>query len=166
MTSEISSQTAKTSEWLDIFGPQIKFLTEPQNGKEAYSVILSVVGPGVIVPLHSHEDRETMIMMSGQADAYLDGEWTSLSAGDHIDIGSQLPHAWRNVSDEPAEIMLVTTTNIERFFREIGRQSLDVAGPPTPEELGKLFEASDRYGYWVGSPEDNAKIGLDLRMPV
>ncbi|WP_442193707.1 cupin domain-containing protein [Rhizobium leguminosarum] len=160
------NEQSSTLEWLDVFGPQIKFLTADQDGKDDYVLIMSIVGPGVIVPLHSHEDRETMVMISGDADAYVDGEWISLSKGDHIDIGSQVPHAWRNVSNAPAEILLVTTANIERFFREIGRKPLSISGPPTPDELGKLFEASDRYGYWMGSPEENAKIGLNLQPPV
>jgi hypothetical protein len=106
-----------------------------------------------------------MIVLSGEAEAYANGEWITLSQGGHIDIGSYVPHAWRNVSTVPAEILVVTTKKIERFFREIGRNPSSVVGPPAPEELAKLFETSARYGYWVGSPEENAAIGLSLQMP-
>jgi hypothetical protein len=48
------------------------------------------------------------------------------------------------------------------FFHEVtkpfdpGRS----ATPPTPKEIQELLRATEGYGYWMGSPEENAAIGL------
>jgi hypothetical protein len=61
-------------------------------------------------------------------------------------------------------MVLVTTSKLCSFFEEVTKP-VDrdrAATPPTPEEIQKLFETAARYGYWMGSPEENAAIGLSL----
>jgi len=48
------------ADWLDVFGPRIKTLSKEQDGSaNGYAVFLGIIPAGVVVPLHSHEDRET-----------------------------------------------------------------------------------------------------------
>jgi hypothetical protein len=48
------------------------------------------------------------------------------------------------------------------FFRELTKpfDPGQPASPPTREEIQEIFEVAARYGYWMGSPEENAAIGL------
>ena len=72
-------------------------------------------------------------------------------------------HAWRNVSDIPASMLFVVPMRLARFFRELARPLATVKpGAPTPEEIQRFLELTHAYGYWVGSPEDNAAVGCRL----
>jgi quercetin dioxygenase-like cupin family protein len=58
----------------------------------------------VMVPLHSHADRETFYILSGEMQGY-DGDagaWRTLRAGDVFDVTDGLRHAWHNASDAEA----------------------------------------------------------------
>jgi quercetin dioxygenase-like cupin family protein len=151
------------ADWLDVFGPRIKTLSKEQDGSaNGYAVFLGIIPAGVVVPLHSHEDRETMYVLAGAVEVFTRGEWHSVSPNGVVDINSNEPHAWRNVTDNDVTLIIVTTSKIERFFAEIGRPISASLGPPTPQDMERLMSASDQYGYWVASPEENFAIGLQL----
>jgi hypothetical protein len=61
-------------------------------------------------------------------------------------------------------MVVVTTSKLYQFFREVTKpfDPHESAAPPTPEETREFFRTIARYGYWIGSPEDNAAIGLSL----
>jgi hypothetical protein len=44
-------------------------------------------------------------------------------------------------------------------YPEISRP---VGAPPTPRELGHFVETAARYGYRLGTPEENAAVGIML----
>jgi len=52
-----------------------------------------------------------------------------------------------------------------RFLHEVTKpvDPDQPAIPPTPEQVQELFETAARYGYWMGSPEENRAIGLSLK---
>ncbi len=79
-------------------------------------------------------------------------------------LSSNLRHAWRNISSEPAVQLLTTTPKLGRFFREIGRPVTAGAFllPPTPDELQKFLRVAERYEYSSASPAENAAIGIHL----
>ena len=41
-------------------------------------------------------------------------------------------------------------------------QNTDLRGPLTPEDLGQLITLSAKYGYILGTPEQNAAVGIEL----
>jgi hypothetical protein len=61
-------------------------------------------------------------------------------------------------------MVLVTTSKLYSFFHEVSKpvDRNPEAAPPTLGEIKKPFETAARYGYWMGSPEENAAIGLIL----
>lgn len=146
--------------WFDVVGPKVKFLSASQQSTSNFSVIEARLAPGVFVPLHSHEDREAFYVVSGQAEAFVDGEWHELGAGELIDIASNEMHAWRNSSTDDAHLVLITTEKMRMFFETIARPL--EAGKPSTADMAALVEASQKYGYRLGSPEENASIGLKL----
>ena len=61
----------------------------------------------------------------------------------------------------------MTTSKLYSFFHEVSKPvDRDRAvTPPTPEEIQTLFATAARYGYWMGSAEGNATIGLSVGSP-
>jgi quercetin dioxygenase-like cupin family protein len=150
-------------EMLDVIGPLIQFVTTLSDADGDYCLIRSEFPPGALVPFHSHADRETFYILAGELQGLWEDRWVTLAAGDVFDLPGGVRHAWRNVSGAPVSLLLVTTMRLGRFLRDIGRPAATVQpGPPRPEDLKLLFETAQAYGYWLGSPADNAAIGITL----
>jgi len=149
---------------LDVFGPSVDFLTVAEDGENQICVMRAVIPPGVTVPLHSHDDFEDFLILTGSHQVLVDEgsglHWRDANAGDYVRVPSDVPHAHRNVSDQPAVDLIITTPRMGRFFREIGRPV--GSPPPTPQELGHFVETATRYGYRLGTPEENAAVGITV----
>ena len=150
----------------NILGPLVHFLVDPADASGAFGLIQATVASGIAVPLHSHADPEVIYLLEGALEfLQYDGNssrWLTARHGEIIRIPGDVKHALRNTSPEPTTVLLATTPNIYSFFRELG-QPYDPgrsAGPPTPEDMQRLLALSTKYNYWIGSPEENAAIGL------
>ena len=88
--------------------------------------------------------------------------WVDANAGDYLRISGSALHAHRNVSDKPAVDLIVTTSRMGRMFREIGRPFTGQPLPVTPEALAHFMEVSAQYGIRLGTPQENAAVGIDL----
>jgi mannose-6-phosphate isomerase-like protein (cupin superfamily) len=152
---------------LDVLGPTLELLTEPQ--REEPGVMLGRIPPGVCVPLHSHPDPETFFILSGSIEALVwprEGPaWVPVRSGDVFHVPEGARHAFRNPSRVPVRMLVVSTPKLGRFFREIGRP-LDPqeppAWPPARERVAHLLGVARRYGYWNATAEENARVGLSL----
>jgi len=115
------------------------------------------------VPIHSHRDRETFYILAGELEGLWEDRWIKLGAGDVLDIPGGVKHAWRNVSGAPASLLFMTTIRLGRFLRDIGRPVATLKpSAPDPADLQRLFDTARAYGYWMGSPADNAAVGISL----
>ena len=119
------------------------------------------------MPLHSHGDAESFYVLSGEAQALVETEvglqWQTLRPGDFIHIPGGTKHAWRNVSGEPMAALITCTTKLGRALREMGQLTSEGGKRiPTPADVQRLIEISERYGYWLGSREENAAVGIEL----
>ncbi|MFG1931371.1 cupin domain-containing protein [Mycobacterium sp. NPDC048908] len=146
----------------DVFGGIVEFL----SWSDEFCVLRGTVPPGSVVPLHSHPDAEDFFILSGTQQVLVGGEdglqWRDAQAGDYIRVPGDAPHAHRNVTDKPAIDLIVTTARLGRFFQEVGRPVTDALAPPTPEEVANFIAASKRYGYVLGTPEQNAAVGITM----
>jgi hypothetical protein len=59
-------------------------------------------------------------------------------------------------------ILIAATPRIYEFFRELAKpyDPGEPPGPPNQRDMQRLIGLAAKYGYWVGSPEDNDSIGL------
>ena len=89
-------------------------------------------------------------------------EWVDVRAGDYVHVPRGTRHAHRNVSSEPLVELVITTGRLGNWFEEVGTPATSARRPPTAEDLERLLAVSRKYGYWLGSPEDNAAVGLRL----
>lgn len=148
---------------MDVFGPVVQFMTPPDE--EQFCVMRAVIPPGVVVPLHSHDDFEDFYILAGRHQVLVEScggtlEWRDANAGDYVRVPGDVPHAHRNVSQEPAFDLIITTARMGKFFREVGRPV--GSPPPTAREVARFVEAAGRYGYRLATPEENAAVGITV----
>jgi quercetin dioxygenase-like cupin family protein len=149
-------------------GTLFEFLTSRDESGSEICLIRGTIPPGVAVPLHSHSDVELFYVLEGSLEALQIGNgnhgWVSFGPGEIVSISSNTKHALRNSSPLPATTLVVTTSKLYSFFQEVSKpfDRDRKATRPTREEFQKLSETAARYGYWMGSPEENAAIGLTL----
>ena len=142
-------------------GTSVELLTSPEVDNSW--VLKGTLQPGGVVPVHSHHEAEDFHVLSGQGEALVqtnDGlEWKMPQSGDFIHIPGDTKHAWRNRFRAPTETLVVTAARPGRFLRELGEQRQ--AGGNTGA-METLLRVSQRYGYSMGSPEENAAVGISL----
>lgn len=150
----------------DVLGPTVEFLVAPDDPGAQLCVMRGVLPPGVGVPLHSDEDAEDFYILSGTQQVLIkddDGlHWRDAHGGDYVHVPGGTPHARRNVSDQPAIELVITTVRMGRFFQEVGRPIIGPAHPPTPDDLTEFASAAVRYGYTLVTAEENSAIGMLL----
>jgi quercetin dioxygenase-like cupin family protein len=160
-----SRQPIGSSSTHDIFSPQQdlrpgnRYLTEVTDGDGDYCVMLGTLPPGVVVPMHSHSDRETFYVLSGNPDAYLGDHWETLGPGDVFDAQNCIRHAWRNSSGASVSMLCVTTMRMGRFLRDI---AVDDGSADPRADAQRFLRLVQEHGYWLASPEENAAIGLGV----
>jgi quercetin dioxygenase-like cupin family protein len=150
------------AEILDLLGPTIQHLTPLSGDRQEYCVLRGTVPPGIVVPLHSHPDRETFYILAGQLEAFKDGGgWRTLRTGDVFDVPGGAKHAFRNGSSAVASSLVVTTAALARFFHEVGRPIEAVPpGPPSRDALQRFAETSLSHGHWLGASPITPPSGL------
>jgi quercetin dioxygenase-like cupin family protein len=165
--SVIHPDKTTAPEPIDVLGPMIEFLTSASH-QDAYCVLRGTLPPGVAVPLHSHPDPESFLVVSGNAEALLERDnrldWVGVKTGDFVHIPGGVRHAHRNRSSEPVIELVVTTPALGRFLQEIGRP-IDpdrAPRPPTREQLERLERIAAKYGHWLATSAENLAVGISV----
>lgn len=149
-----------------ILGPVVEYLTPPRGGEPC--VMRGTIPAGTVVPMHSHSDPETFLPVSGEIQGLRETaegcQWVSIRPGDVFHVPGGAKHGFRNRTDDPAVMVIVSTDRIGRFFQEIGSRIEAGRSPahPTAEVIERFLETSERYGYWNATPEENAAVGIPL----
>jgi quercetin dioxygenase-like cupin family protein len=151
----------------DVFGVQLQFLVAPEETRNQTSLYKGILPSGVVIPLHRHPDFEVFYVLEGTLEVYQEsGEykgWHSVLAGNAIAVSPGLKHALRNTSSAPSAAIAVTGHGLYEFFREIAKPAQHgPSTPPSPEDKQRLFAVAAKYSYWMGSPEENAAVGIKL----
>jgi quercetin dioxygenase-like cupin family protein len=146
-------------------GATMEFLTSPDDDRD-FCVIKGTIPSGGFVPLHSHPDIETFLVLSGTLEALTETDiglgWKEVHAGDYLHVESDARHAWRNPGEEPGIALVITTRRLGRLFLEMGRPINGAPEPPTADDVARLAALADEYGHWLASPEENAAVGIEL----
>lgn len=157
-------ENGASPEVIDIFvGPRFRYLTHITKAADDYCLLGVDVPSGVTVPIHSHADRETFYILTGELHGFAGPGWQVFGPGDAFDVVGGVRHAIRNPSGTSVSFLLVTTMRMGQFFRDVGRPvTAAPLSPPTPADLERFAKISNSYGYWLGDPQDNAAIGIAL----
>ena len=80
-----------------------------------------------------------------------------------MNLGHQFPKPWTNSGTAPADLLMVTTVRMARFFAMIGSPAIGpTARPPSPEELAAFPNHVAAFGHWIASADENAAAGLTV----
>ena len=137
--------------------PSNRYLTSLSLPADDYCLLIGEIPAGAIVPLHSHSDRETFYVLSGEMNLYDGTWWHVLKPGESVDVLSNTRHAWRNASESNASLLVATTVRMGLFLQKVSSAASTQAAGTEKSQFLKLVQ---EYGYWLGSPEDNEAIGL------
>ena len=116
-----------------------KVTGEDTDGALDYFVldILPRSGP----PLHlHHKQHETLHFLSGKFLVHIDGEETECDTGAFVHFPIGCTHAFMNISDAPAKVILTFTPgHTDLFFEEFSPIIRGFDGPPDPAIIAPLF---------------------------
>jgi quercetin dioxygenase-like cupin family protein len=173
MTRQSSQRVAQRIEpdsaSVDVLGTIMHFLLQPDQNAGTPCVMRWTMSPGIVIPLHSHPDPETIFMISGDAEGLTQTatgfQWSPLAPGDLFDVPGGAKHALRNHWPWPAVMTVVTTARLGQYFLEVGRPvfpTLRPANSPTLAAVRDFLKTATRYGHWIATPEENFRAGIDL----
>jgi quercetin dioxygenase-like cupin family protein len=137
--------------------PNNRYLTSLSLPANDFCLVNGELPAGAVVPLHSHSDRETFYILSGEMKFYDGRSWRVLRQGEFVDALSNTRHAWQNASESSASLLIVTTVRMGVFLQQASSgRGTQAAGL----EKDQFFKLVQEYGYWLASPEENEAIGL------
>jgi quercetin dioxygenase-like cupin family protein len=124
-----------------------KLTGDDTNG--AFDYFTVEVAPHGGPPLHVHHaQEETIHVMTGTLLVRIGDEEFTLEPGGFAYLPSQVPHAFLNLTDEPAEIVVVYTPGgCHRFYEELGPATRTAT--PDRAEIAAIFE---RHGMTILGP--------------
>lgn len=129
----------------DVFGPIVEFLGSPEEPGAVFCLMRGTVPPGVPGPLHSHPDAGSFFTLSGTVQVLSQNEdrfdWFDVKSGDFVQISGGTKHAFRNTSSEPV---------------------VPTGATSATEDLQRFARVAAEYEHWLGSPEENAAVGISL----
>lgn len=121
-------------------GRDLIFKVTGEDTGGAFDYFLVEVAPRGGPPLHVHYTREeTIHVLKGRFKIRIGDEVFRCEPGGFAYMPSKVPHAFLNLTDEPAEIIVVYTPGGgHRFYEELG--PLDRRVPRDPKAIAALFE--------------------------
>ena len=168
LTKQNNPNARSVDQTFNMFGVLLNFLITPAETGYEVSFFKGILPPGVVIPLHSHAEPEIFYVLEGSLEVYRESGqpqgWFTTQPGGVLAIPGNVKHALRNTSSTPTSVLLVTQEELYNFFRSIAKpiEVGQMHAPPSPEDTQRLFAAAAKYHYWMGSPEENATIGISL----
>ena len=132
----------------------------PVGGRVAVAEVATPVGvPGP--PPHHHEDcAEFFFVTAGRLGVMVDGEWSSLVPGDHVEIPRGVVHSFRNEGDEETRAITgFEPMGFEAFFREFGYSAAEPGAfeaSVSAESIRRVVEGCARFGMILAPDAEGA----------
>ena len=123
-------------------GRDLIFKVTGEDTGGAFDYFIVEVAPKGGPPLHvHHKQEETIHVLTGRFKVRIGDELFELDAGAFAYLPSEIPHAFLNLTDEPAEIIVVYTPGGgHKFYEELGPAA---RSGPDREVIAALFEKHD-----------------------
>lgn len=130
-------------------GRDLVFKLTGEDTRGALDYFIVEVAPHGGPPLHvHHHQEETIHVLSGRFKIRIGDELHTLDCGGFAYLPAGLPHAFLNLTDEPAEIIVVYTSGGgHRFYEELGPATRTAT--PDRDEIAAIFE---RHGMTLLGP--------------
>jgi Predicted ester cyclase len=107
--------------------------------------------PGFASPYHTHHrEDESFFIVRGEVAFIIDGKWRRVGPGAFVFGPAKIPHGFKVVGDQPAQMLLQATPGgFEQFVVELGQSLSDPIAPP---DLPRMIEAAARFGIDILGP--------------
>jgi quercetin dioxygenase-like cupin family protein len=130
-------------------GRDLVFKLTGDDTRGALDYFVVEVAPHGGPPLHvHHHQEETIHVLSGRFRVRIGDELHTLETGGFAYLPSGLPHTFLNLTDQPAEIIVVYTPGGgHRFYEELGPATRTAT--PDRDEIAAIFE---RHGLTLLGP--------------
>lgn len=130
-------------------GRDLVFKLTGEDSRGALDYFVCEVAPHGGPPLHVHHHQdETIHALSGRFKVRIGEELHALDPGGFAYLPMRLPHAFLNLTDQPAEVIITFTPGGGRkFFEELGPATR--TAPANRNEIAALFE---RHGMTLLGP--------------
>ena len=81
-------------------GAYTQQMTTPDTGAKALINGFTVIPPGGGIPLHYHNVEESVLIVDGRARVEIDGQESDAEVGDVVWVDAEVPHRFRNPSED------------------------------------------------------------------
>ena len=121
-------------------GRDLIFKVTGEDTGGALDYFIVEVAPHGGPPLHvHHRQEETIHVLSGRFKVRIGDDVFELQEGGFAYLPSDVPHAFLNLTDQPAEIIVVYTPGGgHKFYEELGPATRN--GPPDRAVVAAIFE--------------------------
>ena len=115
---------------IGVVGDTYTFLVTGSDTGGQFCLIDMHIPPGGGPPPHRHDFEETFRVLEGELNVTFRGKQLTLHPGDTVNIPSNAPHQFQNVSAKPVRLLcFCSPAGLETFFKEVG---VPVATRTTP----------------------------------
>ncbi|WP_188854381.1 cupin domain-containing protein [Aureimonas glaciei] len=136
-----------TREWWEVT-PGERFIIRASVAETAglYTMLEVVADPRNGVPLHVHaNEEEHFVILEGHVHLVYGDQSVELSAGEAVTVKRGTAHAWCNLSDRIARMLIIFAPgNLEKTFRLIGSLKGD--------DLAAVLESNESDGSTIVGP--------------
>ena len=129
------------------FGTPVQFLLsgDETGGALALGVATTPAGHGPPPHVH-HREAEVLVVLEGELEFWVGGEWTRVAAGGAAFLPAGVPHTYRNAGDAPSRhLVLATPAGFERFFSACA-DVFAAADPGAPPDMDAIVRVSADHG--------------------
>jgi len=136
-----------------VLGDQVDILVSGDMTGGQSTTLLQTSLPGNGPPPHRHENEdETFVIIEGEYELLVDGEWVKGGPGDAFYRRRGTVHTFRNSGTTVGKILVfVQPGGFENYLEELSPLSV-------PADLPKLIEISNRYGLFFPGISDNPAV--------
>jgi quercetin dioxygenase-like cupin family protein len=148
MNYQVPSADSKT---VHLLGNLVTFRGRGADTNNQFSLVDVLTAPGAGTPPHLQKnDDEAFYVLDGTYEFMLDGKIISGLPGTFVFVPRGAAHAFRNVGDKPARMLIINTPGglHEGFFDEAGDPVANATSFPAPAapDMARLGAAATRFG--------------------
>ena len=96
-------------------GEYVHVMEGQHHGYENLTIGITETFPGGAPPMHSHEGEESHVLLEGEILYALGDTMFTIKAPYMVNIPAGMPHAFKNIGDKTANLVVIFPTNIWKY---------------------------------------------------
>lgn len=135
-------------EALSVLGVGLRFLCGAEHTGSAWSLMENVIPRDAGPPPHFHAWDEAYYVVSGAVEFEIEGERTTVAAGEFAYVPGGTVHGFRGASDAPSTMLIFDApAHAGGFFKEMHREVREM-----PRDAGKIPAIGAAHGIKFVAP--------------